>query len=110
MRPTLASTLALAAILLLVAATPALAKGDLEARLDAPIARDTPGGTELEVGVTVTFPDGDEDRPVEGSPVYLRLFGPDGSRPGSWGAEDRVAATTRCDPWCRRRRRPGRGG
>ncbi|MEW6224360.1 MAG: hypothetical protein AB1627_06995 [Chloroflexota bacterium] len=83
--------IALAAILVLAIAAPALAKEGLEARLDAPIARDTPGGSEIEVGMTVTVPDGDAVHPVEGSPVYLRLFGPDGSSTWQLGREGRVA-------------------
>ena len=59
----------------------------MEARLDAPIARDTPGGIELLVGMTVTVPDGDAINPVEGSPIYLTLFGPDGSSSSQIGRE-----------------------
>jgi hypothetical protein len=84
-------TIALAAILVLAAAAPALAKEGLEARLDAPIARDTPGGSEIEVGMTVTVPDGDAVHPVEGSPIYLKLFGPDGSTTSQRGRGGRVA-------------------
>jgi hypothetical protein len=85
-------TIALAAILVLVlAAAPVLAKEGLEARLDAPIARDTPGGSEIEVGMTVTVPDGDAVHPVEGSPIYLKLFGPDGSTTSQRGRGGRVA-------------------
>ncbi|OGO54858.1 MAG: hypothetical protein A2V85_00465 [Chloroflexi bacterium RBG_16_72_14] len=81
----------LAAILVLAQAAPVLAKEGLEARFDAPIARDTPGGTELEVGMRVTVPDGDTVRPVEGSPIYLRLIGPDGSSTWQLGREGRVS-------------------
>ena len=84
-------TIALAAILTLAAAAPALAKEGLEARLDAPIARDTPGGSEIEVGMTVTVPDGDAVHPVEGSPIYLKLFGPDGSTTSQRGRAGREA-------------------
>jgi hypothetical protein len=83
--------IALVAILVLAVAAPVLAKEGLEARLDAPIARDTPGGTELEVGMTVTVPDGDTVHPVEGSPIYLRLIGPDGSSTWQLGREGRVS-------------------
>lgn len=69
---------AFAAILLLAVAAPVLAKEGIEARLDAPIARDTPGGTELLVGLTATVLDGSVARPVEGTPFYIRLTGPSG--------------------------------
>ena len=42
--------------LLTLLAAPVAAKEWLEARLDAPIAMDTPGGTEILVGITVTAP------------------------------------------------------
>ncbi len=76
-------SVALVVILLLAAPLPALAKGDMQARLDAPIARDTPAGSVLLVGMTVTVPDGTTPRPVEGTPVYLRLFGP-GDAASTW--------------------------
>jgi hypothetical protein len=85
-----AASLAAVAILLLAAAAPALAKEGLEARLDAPIARDTPGGTELLVGMVVTVPDGGVDHPVEGTPVYLKLVGPDGSSSWQMGRQERT--------------------
>jgi hypothetical protein len=69
---------ALGGLLALAAAVPVFAKEGMEARLDAPIARDTPPGTELLVGMTVTYAEGSEVHPVEGSPIYLRLTGPGG--------------------------------
>ena len=71
-----------------VAAGPALAKEGFQAFLDAPIGRDTPGGTTLLVGLTVSFPDGSVTHPVEGSPIYLELVGRDGSSVREMGRED----------------------
>jgi len=77
-----------AAVLLLAVAAPVAAKENLEARLDAPIALGTPAGTVLLVGVTVTLPDGAVEHPVDGSPIYLRLTGRDGSATWALGATD----------------------
>jgi hypothetical protein len=68
-----------AGLLLAATATPSLAKEFMQATLDAPIAMGTPGGTEILVGMKVTAPDGEVMRPVEGSPIYLKLTGRDGS-------------------------------
>ena len=81
--PALALALALAA-----SAGPVVAKEGFQARLDAPIGRDTPGGTTLLVGMTVTFPDGPVNHPVEGSPMYLELVGRDHSSIVAMGHED----------------------
>ena len=43
---------------------PVARQGGLEARLDAPIAMDTPGGTEILVGITVTTPAERRDNPT----------------------------------------------
>ena len=67
-----------ALLLALAAVAPALAKGDMEAALDAPIARDTPGGTELRVDLTAVVRAGDEVYPVTGTAIALVLTGPDG--------------------------------
>ena len=83
--PALLAALALAA----VAAGPALAKEGFQAFLDAPIGRDTPGGTTLLVGVSVIFPEGSVAHPVEGSPLYLELVGRDGSSVREMGREDK---------------------
>lgn len=69
----------LAGLLLAAAVLPVLAKEFMQATLDAPIAMGTPGGTVILVGMTVTVPDGEVMRPVEGSPIYLKLTGRDGS-------------------------------
>ena len=86
-----AAVAALVAGLLVVAGlTPVLAKVFLEARLDAPIALDSPPGAILVVGATVeTLTDDGRMGPVEGSPVYLRLTGRDGSTTRAAGAADR---------------------
>lgn len=91
MRPTarhLAAFLAALAILVALVA-PVLAKEFLQATLDAPIAMDTPPGTEILVGVTVLVP-GDDDamHPVEGSPIHLILAGRDGSTTRAAGVAD----------------------
>ena len=77
-----------ALVLAAVAAGPILAKEGFQARLDAPMGRDTPGGTTLLVGMTVTFPDGSVVHPVEGSPIYLELVGKDGASVRAMGRED----------------------
>ena len=73
-----AAVLAAATTLLLLAVVPAAAKEFLQARLEAPISFDSPPGAELQVALLVTVPDGDENHPVDGSPISLRLYGPDG--------------------------------
>jgi hypothetical protein len=83
--PAVLAALALAAL----AAAPVLAKEGFQAFLDAPIGRDTPGGTTLLVGVSVSFPDGSVTHPVEGSPLYLELVGRDGSSVREMGREDK---------------------
>jgi hypothetical protein len=85
-RATLA--LAMASLIAVGVAAPALAKIWIEARLDAPIAMGTPAGTELEVGVTVTVPEGIPVEPVAGSTVVLELLGPDGDRTRASGELD----------------------
>ena len=72
------AVLAAATALLLIAVVPAAAKEFLQARLEAPISFDSPPGAELQVAVLVTLPDGGENHPVDGSPIALRLYGPDG--------------------------------
>ena len=74
--------------LLLAVAAPALAKEGLQATLDAPIGRDTPAGTELLVGMTVTVPDGSIMHAVEGSPIYLRLIAADRTSTWELGRQD----------------------
>ncbi len=87
MRPTarpLVAALAAAALLACLV-VPAMAKEFLQARLDAPIAMDTPPGTEILVGVSV---DDGSTHPVEGSPIQLILTGRDGSTTRAAGAAD----------------------
>jgi hypothetical protein len=84
-----ASVVPAVAIALVLAASPtALGKEGMQARLDAPIARDAPGGTVLLVGMTVTVADGSVMRSVDGSPIYLRLFGPRGASTWELGRQD----------------------
>ncbi len=76
------------ALLLAVAVAPASAKELLQARLEAPISFQSPPGSELEVAVLVTVPGETGMDPVDGSPIWLRLFGPKGDvieAPGRMG-------------------------
>ena len=91
MRPATRPVAALIAAVALVAAlaVPASAKVFNEATLDAPIAMDTPPGTEILVGVTVVAPGADGAmHPVEGSPIRLILTGRDWSTTYADGAAD----------------------
>ena len=88
MRRSIAPLLALTLLSLLVA--PVAAKQWLEARFDAPIAMDTPGGTEILVGITVTTPVEEGINPVVGSPVYLQLTGRYGDTTRAAAAGDRA--------------------
>ncbi len=78
-RPRTILSVLLASLLLIAAASPALAKEGMQARLDAPVGRATPGGTVLTVGLRVTVLSTAGRDPVDGSPVYLVLWGPGGS-------------------------------
>ena len=76
------SILAIAGALVLAAtalAAPVLAKEGHAAALDAPVAGGTPGGTKLLIGMTVTVLDEGTTHLVDGTPIYVRLIGPDGS-------------------------------
>ncbi len=96
MRPTttppITRSIAIAAALLAVAllAAPVAAKEFVEARLDAPIPMGTPGGTEILVGIQVSVSEPDGIHPVEGTPMYLRLFGRDGSTTRAAAAADKT--------------------
>lgn len=96
MRPTttpfITRSIAIAAALLAVAllAAPVAAKEFVEARLDAPIPMGLPGGTEILVGITVTADAPDGPLAVEGTPMYLRLFGRDGATTRAAAAADRT--------------------
>jgi hypothetical protein len=82
---------ALAAVLLAIGLTalagPVLAKEDVQARLDAPVARDTPGGSTLLVGMTVSVPGATGWLPLTGSPVLLRLYSATGATTWALGTE-----------------------
>ena len=60
-------------------AVPVLAKEGAEAKLDTALPRDAEPGSTVKVGWSVFSIDGDETRPIYGSPVYIRLVGPDGT-------------------------------
>jgi len=90
-RPSLGLALAIASVLVALAAVPVAAKEFMQGRLDAPIAMGTPEGTEIQVGVTVEVLTNDGLRPMEGSPVYVRLFGRDRTSTRAEATEDRIA-------------------
>lgn len=58
---------------------PVLAKEGAEAKLDTALPRDAEPGSTIKVGWSVFSIDGDETNPIYGSPVYIRLVGPDGT-------------------------------
>ena len=90
-----AAVAALVAALLLVGAVlaaPVGAKEFLQARLDAPIAFDSPPGAVLLVGAVVEAMSPDGLVPAEGQPVYLVLTGRDGTTTRAAGAGDRRPA------------------
>ena len=88
MRRSVAPLLALALLTLL--AMPIAAKEWMEARLDAPIAMDTLGGTEIIVGIVVTSPTEEGLMPVDGSPIYLELTGRYGDTTRAAASPDRT--------------------
>jgi hypothetical protein len=63
--------------LLALAATPALAKMDAEAKLDTPIARGSAPGSTIDVGWSVFSEFDGSQYPLYGSPVFIRLVSPD---------------------------------
>ena len=89
-RRALAATTVALLVLAAAAVVPALAKEAFDAQLDAPIARDTPAGTPLQIGVTVTYTDQMGSHPVDGAPVYVRLLARDRADDSrGLGTEDR---------------------
>ncbi|HSL77877.1 MAG TPA: hypothetical protein VK867_13105 [Candidatus Limnocylindrales bacterium] len=58
---------------------PVLAKEGAEAKLDTALPRDVEPGSTIKVGWSVFSVDGDQTQPIYGSPVYIRLVGPDGT-------------------------------
>ncbi len=82
------------AIALTAFAAPVLAKEGIDAQLEAPIARDTPGGTTLLLGVWVTMTDATGTHDVEGSPVYVRVIGPDGDSSSAVATQSRAGHYT----------------
>jgi hypothetical protein len=76
-------TAALSAIVGLVTAVslalPVLAKEGAEAKLDTALPRDAEPGSTVKVGWSVFEIDGDTTHPIHGSPIYIRLVGPDGT-------------------------------
>lgn len=88
--PRSVAVLAIAALAALSLAAPVLAKeSDAGARLDAPLAGDTPGGTTLTIGYTAWVGDGAARSPLFGSPVFVRLISPTGEAVTEFGTEGR---------------------
>jgi hypothetical protein len=73
-------TLAASLAALAVAAPSAVAKEDVVARVLTPVSRDAEPGTKVRVVWTLTVLDDGVRRPFGGGYVFVRLFGPDGSR------------------------------
>jgi len=87
-----AATIAVAVVL--VAAPLALAKEGGVVTLAAPIPRDAEPGSSLTVTFTVTVPDENGQMvPFYGSPMVLKLVGPDGATTEAMGAEHGKAGT-----------------
>ena len=75
----------LAAVVLIVAvvvllASPAGAKEGVVARVVTPLSRDADPGSKVTVVWTLTYLEAGERRPFGGGWIFVRLFGPDGSR------------------------------
>jgi hypothetical protein len=66
-------------IIALTLALPVLAKEGAEARLDTALPRDAEPGSTIALGWSVFTIDGERTYPISGSPVYIRLVGPDGT-------------------------------
>src|SRR4051812_8392422 len=73
--------------LLAVAASPVAAKEGAIAKLDTAIHRDAEPGSTIQVGWSVFVVAADGEHPVYGSPVYVKLVGPDGSSTRESGTE-----------------------
>jgi hypothetical protein len=91
---TIPAVVAAFALALTAFAGPVLAKESIDAQLDAPIARDTPAGTALLLGVWVTMTDETGTHDVDGSPIYVRLIGPDGSASSAIATQSRAGHYT----------------
>jgi len=88
--PRIAILVAAVVVALAVAAPFALAKGESGGlvTLAAPIPRDAEPGSSLTVTFKVTVPDENgHPRPVTGSPIVLKLTGPDGTTTEGMGFE-----------------------
>jgi len=82
------SVLAVALASLIVAgATPVVLAKDGEARLDAPIPLETDPGSTVTVGWVAIASDGDNELPISGSPLFLRLISPSGTAVEAGGIE-----------------------
>jgi hypothetical protein len=83
-----AGAVAVAALLALLLPFTALAKEGGLVRLAAPIPRDAEPGSSITVTFSVTVPDENGRMvPVTGSPMVLKLIGPDGTTTEALGAE-----------------------
>jgi hypothetical protein len=69
-------------VLLLVGAAPAPAKDGVVAKVERPIARDAEPGARVTVVWRLTSVESGRARAFAAEGVFMRLFGPDGSRSG----------------------------
>jgi hypothetical protein len=74
-----ATSAILAAVAALLIVGPTLAKEGAEANLDTVLPRDAQPGSTIDVGWSVMQIENDQSVPMSGSPVYIRLVGPDGT-------------------------------
>jgi hypothetical protein len=90
----LATALIATALLYAIVPGAVAAKEGMTVAFDAPIALDTPPGTELLVGMTVTMLDEDGEHPVQGSPIVLVLAGRAGATTEARGIQDTLGHYT----------------
>jgi hypothetical protein len=67
-------------VLVVLLASPAGAKEGVVARVVTPIPRDAGPGSKVTVVWTLTYLEAGERRPFGGGWIFVRLFGPDGTR------------------------------
>jgi hypothetical protein len=86
----LLAVLAAGAALLALLVPAAGAKEGVVARVLTPVSRDSEPGTKVTVAWTLTFVEAGKRRPFGGGYVFVRLFGPNGTRtPLAYGVEAR---------------------
>jgi len=91
----LTGLLAGALLILSIGAPAAFAKEGVEVSLAAPLPSDAePGSTVTAIFILKAITDTGE-RPLQGSPVFIRLYGPTGASTQAEGVEDRTPGTYR---------------